>query len=605
MRSPRAKSWLIAGGVLAAALPALAAASAVSVLPPGFGDPVPPPPPPPTQPEPTPDPGVTDPAEPPPGFGEPDQPSPRRPAERIRPVEAQETVDSAVEDLEALPPPQPARFYDLPEGALRPVDVVGVIGADNRGLPIDAFGDATGPWLRTLMQRLDAPIPSRWTSILLRRALMSRVTAPRATHPVDWVAERTRLLLRMGEADAARMLAQSVDIDNYTPAMVGAAYEAALASSDPAGLCPLVEKGRELSQDTAWPMAGAMCAAMEGEQERAGTLLDEARRRGARGVDLLLAEKVIGASANTRRSVSIQWDPVNELNLWRFGLASATGSAVPERLTNIAGPRMQAWLARAPMVPVGQRLAAAEVAAALGVFSAHSLVDTYALAADLHQEDQPEPTTALLQRAYSGGDQGARLAALRELWEEGDEGLRRHGRLLLTSGPAALIDPSEESAGEADRIVAALLAAGMDQQAARWADLAEAGGRAWALLAVGSPRPVDNGAIDQFGNADTSQGRQRTLLLAAALAGLGRIEPEQARNLGVDVGRSNDWTQALDRAASGGQGGTVALLAAIGMQAPDWNGVPPDHLFHIVRALRQAGMDYEARMIAAEALIRT
>lgn len=600
MRSRRARHRLVAGGVLAAALPALAAAAA-GVLPPGFGDPTPVPPPT-QQPQPTSN-TAPDRAQPPPGFGDPDD---GPPVERVRPVEAQETVDSALEDLEALPPPQPVRFYDLPAGALRPVDVVGVIGSDNRGLPVDAFGDATGPWLRTLMQRLDAPIPSRWTSILLRRALMSRLAAPRATDPVDWVAERTRLLLRMGEADAARMLAQAVDIDNYTPAMVGAAYEAALAASDPAGLCPLVEKGNALSQDAAWRMASAMCAAMEGEQERAGSLLDEARRRGARGVDLLLAEKVIGASANTRRSVSIQWDPVTELNLWRFGLASATGSQVPERLFNAAGPRMQAWLARAPMVPVGQRLAAAEVAAALGVFSAHSLVDAYALAADFQQEDEPEPNVARLQRAYAAADPAARLAALRELWGEGDDGLRRHGRLLLTAGAAALIEPSGEAAGDADQIVAALLGAGMDREAARWAGMAEDGGRAWALLAVGAPRPVvDFGRLDDFADADASADGRRTRLLAAALAGLGRIEPGTAQNYGVAVGSRNAWTEALERAAAARQGGTVALLAAIGMQAPDWNGVPPDHLFHIVRALRLAGLEFEARMIAAEALIRT
>jgi hypothetical protein len=40
------------------------------------------------------------------------------------------------------------------------------------------------------------------------------------------------------------------------------------------------------------------------------------------------------------------------------------------------------------------------------------------------------------------------------------------------------------------------------------------------------------------------------------------------------------------------------------MQTGDWRGVPAEHLFHITRALRQVGMDYEARMIAAEAIAR-
>ena len=47
------------------------------------------------------------------------------------------------------------------------------------------------------------------------------------------------------------------------------------------------------------------------------------------------------------------------------------------------------------------------------------------------------------------------------------------------------------------------------------------------------------------------------------------------------------------------------LLAAAGMQAPDWNRVPPVHLYRIVRALRAVGEEYAARMIAAEAMART
>jgi hypothetical protein len=40
------------------------------------------------------------------------------------------------------------------------------------------------------------------------------------------------------------------------------------------------------------------------------------------------------------------------------------------------------------------------------------------------------------------------------------------------------------------------------------------------------------------------------------------------------------------------------------MQTADWRGVPPAHLYHIIRALRMVGLDYEARMIAAEPQIR-
>jgi hypothetical protein len=113
---------------------------------------------------------------------------------------------------------------------------------------------------------------------------------------------------------------------------------------------------------------------------------------------------------------------------------------------------------------------------------------------------------------------------------------------------------------------------------------------------------VDDGRVEGF--AGGANGPLRARMLAAALAGLGRAGDGLASGLGVDIGRQDDWSRALDRAAGAGQSGTVALLAAVGMQAGDWSGVPPEHLYRIMRALRQVGMEYEARMIAAEALTR-
>ena len=153
--------------------------------------------------------------------------------------------NAAAEDLEALEALEPPPPVEIPDFARRPIDVVGAIGPAEWGLDQDAFGRANGRFLATLMRRIDAPLPSRWMSILLRRALLSRVAAPSYVHPVDWVAERAWLLLRMGEADAARMLVQSVDVDQFTPKMFAVAVQTALATSDPAALCPLVGPGRE------------------------------------------------------------------------------------------------------------------------------------------------------------------------------------------------------------------------------------------------------------------------------------------------------------------------------------------------------------------------
>lgn len=594
------KYFLLAGaaGALGLAIPALSQDRPESLLPPGFED------------------TNTVPSQPDtPAAPQPSGPRPPRPS--VSPdsglVVSEDAREALEEYLASLPPP-----IEIPDHARRPTDIVGPLGPDNWGLGQNAFAGANGRFLSTLMRRVDAPLPSRWTSILLRRALLSRVPAPSYAHPVDWVAERAWLLLRMGEADAARMLVQAVDVDQFTPKMFSVAVQTALATADPAGLCPLVEEGRETSDEPVWALSEAMCAALAGEATRASTLIDQARRRGpVGGIDLTLAEKIVGAGADTRRAVTVEWEGVESLNSWRFGLAAATGVEIPQRLLDGGGAQIRAWHARAPMVPLEQRVSAAETAASLGVFSNASLVEMYSL---LHDTTDPteirESVGERLRLAYAAADVNDRLVAIRDLWDDAEGPAERHARSILTAVAASRIPSASERAADAAALIGSMLSAGMDRHAARWWDAVDAmggddGNRAWALLAVASPGPleIDAGRINAYRDSDDSEGDYKTKLLFAALAGLGRIDAGDAESLagrfGVPIGRENLWTRMLDEAARTRQPGTVALLAAAGMQTANWSGVPPEHLYRIVRALRQVGLEYEARMIAAEALSRS
>ena len=601
MKRWRASLLLLTGtAALALAIPAAGQQDKApeSLLPPGFGDPEP------KQDQPKAgDPATPAPGDPgaapavPPGFSAPPPSGPSIPL----------IQDSAAEDLEDLaeldlPPP-----IEIPDAARRPTDVVGALGPENWGLGSDAFGNANGRLLMGLMRRLDVPLPSRWGSILLRRALLSRVPAPSYVNEVDWVAERAWLLLRMGEADAARALVQAVDVDRFTPRMFTVAVQTALATADPAGLCPLVEPGRGASDEPIWPLADAMCAALAGEAARASQLIDQARRRGgAGGIDLTLAEKVIGAGLDTRRAVSIEWEGVDQLSSWRFGLASATGLEIPERLMNGAGAHVHAWHARAPMVPVEQRVDSAFRAAALGVFSNAALVETLSLIYDATDPADHEGTLgARLRRAYVGNSVADRMDAITGLWGEA-EGGARFPRLVLTAGAAARIAPDAAHSEQAAQLIGSMLTAGLDRQAARWAGVVEQmgddGNRAWSLLAVGASRPVVDLGEDRVATAVEDFGGHRGRMLAAALAGLGRLD--DPGRFGVSTAIDSRWANMIAAAARNDQPGTVALLAGTGMQTGDWRGVPPAHLYHMLSALRQVGLEYEARMIAAEAMSR-
>ena len=604
MKSSRSKLLLLAGAAaLMASLPAFSQDAPESLLPPGFGDPENQPPPEPVTPDPVPTPGNEQQA----------TPSSTSPSRSALPIDGLAEIDE--EDLEGLEPGRPLNYFSIPEGAARPVDVVGVLEPGNFGLGANAFGNIRGAYLATLMRRLDGPLPSRWATILLRRALLSRVTSPVGINPVDWVAARSAALLQMGDADAARMLVQSVDVELYTPLMVQAAAQTALATAEPAALCPIVEPAREIADDEAvWTLAEAMCAAIEGEPARADALVDQARREGGSGIDLRLAEKIVGAGAQTRRSVTIDWEGVDQITPWRFGLAAATGIEIPGPLLQGAGPLINAYMARAPMMPLEQRLEAAWTAAALGIFSSRSLVDIHSLLFDATDPAELAGTVgARLRTAWTHREPAERVEAMRELWRQGESPLNRYAHLILTAGAAARVRPTADFNSDSQDLIASMLSAGMDREAARWSALVEDEGndRSWAMLALGSPRPsvdLSAGRVETFIESDDSEGKRRSKALIAALAGLGRLSDEDASSLAAATGfrllRDGRWGQAIDEAARSRQPATVALLAAVGMQTPDWAGVPPGTLFRLIRALRVAGLEYEARMIAAEVITR-
>lgn len=601
----RSRNLLIAGiATVVLAIPAIGQDTPESLLPPGFGEAPPP-----------------EAAPPPVAPAQPKRPG-EKPAEDetaslpellLTPgEEPQGDEEQETEDVELA-----RQKYDLPPYARRSMSQIGVLSPRTKGFAPDAFGRAGGHYLGILMQKTRAPIASRWASIVLRRALLSRVDTPAGVNGADWIADRAWLLLRMGEADAARMLVQSVDSLDYTPRLYAIAMQTYLATADPAGLCPLVAPALRTSDEPGWQMSQAVCASLSGDQGLASAVLNQAERRGtARGIDFRLAEKLVGAGFNSRRSVNIEWEGVDQLTVWRYGMATATAVEVPERLWEGVSPHVQAWKARAALLPLASRVQAANVAARLGVFSNAALVDFYSRLAD--DEDAPEELVEraqVMRTAFNGADVPQRLEAMRSFWMPDGIAADYAGYIAMARA-AARLPVTAEAGDDVRALIASMLAAGFDRNAAAWSNVTgqvegEAGQDAWALLALGSPQPrvaIDYGRVDSYMEQDGSTNFIKSRMLVAGLAGLGRLSAADmariAPDIGLRTGYRSRWTQAIDAAARRGEPGTVAVLAAVGMQVTDWNRLPPEHLLHIVSAMRQVGLEPEARMIAAEAIAR-
>jgi len=501
--------------------------------------------------------------------------------------------------------------YDLPPGARRLLTRIGPLTPETGGLAPDAFG-VRGQYAAAIMRKTNGQLASRWGQILLRRALASAIDTPATINGADLAADRASLLLRMGESTTARRIVQSVDYDRASPRLVNAAQQTYLANADPAGMCPYVPAGLAHGDEQTWRLAAAICSGLSGEAGPAGWAIGRVRSSGRiSNFDILLAERVLGATGAGRRSTTIEWANIDRLTSWRFGMATATAIEVPEALRTAAPYYMKGWTVLAPMTDMTNRVAAAPEAAARGVLSSEAYVSLLGAAAGEEEPGAELATrTEQLRGAFSLATGADRYAAMERLWSGEATPVQSYAALIATARAAAALPPDTEVGADPWQLLGSMLAGGYDENAIAWVPNVSTGSRAWAILAVGSPRPLTGmsaGAVGQFSGDDDSADYLRSKFLLAGLAGLGRLDANAAASaasdLEVDLGKQTRWSRAIMAAAERREPGMVALLAAAGMQG-EWSKVPPYHLYYIVRALREVGLPSEARMIAAEALVR-
>ena len=502
---------------------------------------------------------------------------------------------------------------DMPAASRRSMGKLGLIDEEEGGFPAGAFTLQDASLTGAILDGNRGRLVSRWGHILLRRALASRMDAPRDVPPADFAAMRAGLLLRMGEAEAARALVQDVDPGLYSRKLADTAFDAYVVTADFTGLCPVIQGPLGARDDPRWRAQGAICSAFRGDGANAIRQLDRALNREEMDrIDLLLAQKYAGAAGRSRQAVTIEWDGVNAMTPWRYGLTIAVGLEPPERLTRGMGAQYAAVSAQAPMLGLERRAEAADLAGASGILSGAAMVDLYGqihAAPDI--SGQWSQRAELLRGAYVRGDAASRLVAMQELWNSASGPVQRYSRQVLTAAAAARlpVDPQlKDSTGD---LIASMLAAGYDRNALRWGGVVEPGSQGWALLALADPRraaSADSGALDSYIDDDDSPEGRKSAFLVAGLAGLGRIDAATkaslSSRLSLDLDSETRWTRLIAGAAAKDNQAMVAVLAGLGMQGSGWDKMTPRHLYRIVEALRRVGLEAEARMIAAEAVAR-
>ncbi len=217
---------------------------------------------------------------------------------------------------------------------------------------------------------------------------------------------------------------------------------------------------------------------------------------------------------------------------------------------------------------------------------------------------------------WAGSNKAVEITLTLTTFETGKDSLTREAARASVARAATLVTPDAKLAKDAPELIAAMLAGGYDEAAARWIPAVnsmddEEADRCWAMLALAAPNVADVGTrrVNSFIRRDKSQNHVRSALLVAGLAGLGRISADDAnalnRRYGLGLGHNTSWTQMIDAAAGRAQGATVLVLTGTGFQTSSFDHVPASHLYHAIMALSRTGQQFTARMIAAEALSRT
>lgn len=513
------------------------------------------------------------------------------------------------EELAALLGNKPK--IDMPAGAGHALKHMGVIDESEGGLPSWTLAHQNASLVGAILAGNNGRIISRWGHILLRRALASRLDAPEGMHPADFMALRTALLVRMGEGEAARALAQDVDTSNFNPALTQAAIDAYVLTADYAGACPVVTWQGGARKDSQWRALQAICNAFSSNGTKGMGQLDRlGPGNGLEQIDLLLTQKYAGAAGRAQRAVKIEWDEVAELTPWRYGMALAVGIEPPAKLLADAPAYVRAMAATIPAASLPSRASASDVAGASGVLSTTAMVDLYSQIYSGGGSGEFAERATALQSAYLATAPADRVSAIKQLW--GDAGAPQfYARQVLTAYAAARLPVESSWSADAPELIASMLAAGLDANALRWGAVVPDGSEGWALLALVQPVRSGDVSADQvntFHGNDKSDDARKTAFLVAGLAGLGRLPTTAAADLAkkysFTLDRPSRWTVLIDKAAEVGNPTLVALLAGVGMQGSGWDKMTARNLFHIVSALNRVGLTAEARMIAAEAVAR-
>jgi hypothetical protein len=539
----------------------------------------------------------------------------------------------------AAPAPQPAP--GAPAGPAPPAGPAAPSGSPAAPAPAgietaplpeivnDAIGPLEGPtslgadlWRGTSRSLTEALIPqipafeSPAARALTRRLLLTSAQPPEGTGTADFIGIRADRLLGLGYAgDAANLLSLQPAAKLDGPAAAKLA-DALLLAGHVDRACALLGQNAALAADPAGERLQILCALHAGDRDHAYFLYDLMREQGPE--DPAFSAALTIADGGT--GISLPKDaPLTPLLLAML----AKGNGVPP----------DDWYARAEPAHLPlllalpgkeeARAAASERAARLGLIEPAALGSAYQAleipAQELQAAAAATPETLrrraiLFQAAQQATDHAVRARIINQALKLSLADPLRPATARLHAPLLSSLAPTADLAGYAPAFARALFLAGNSQAALRWVALARANAAdpgiaaalpGLALLAAlnGESEPAWMGAARRFVErpAPTPEGARLAAIARLLPAEPGAASPQAAPPATgfFDPGLG----LALRNAAAARRTGEAVLFAliALGDRGPGLSD--PGALAEALAALRQIGLEADARALAVEAAI--
>jgi hypothetical protein len=471
---------------------------------------------------------------------------------------------------------------------------------------------STGGFATQLMLKIPPVSASRYQHIALRRLLLTPAKPPTGADPVKFLNARAHLLLRLGEVEAAKILLNTLPQTAFTRQSYAVAAQAHMAAIDLPSACPLATRAIVFSPDAQWLLISGVCSALQGDEGGAALGLDIARQEDkVNRFDLLLAEQMVTALSGGGRGSEIAWPDKGKFTSYRVGGVYSSGQRFPRKALLTAPSVVQNWLARSGAVDSDTRWALAWTATARGVMSAAEFSSLWAARGSVMDERarayRPEGT---YQRAFAAAKLKDRQLAFKRLLLMGKSEAGRAAMWSLLAAPAAAYPLRADQAGFAPQLVRAMIVGGRPRDAYRWWPVLEKSSsqearQIWALLLAahgGKALPVSQDYADAWTDAQNGDDKDRRIEITfAVLQGLGYALKAP---LGSNPGLEDDGVlfEKLADAVARKARGEVVLLSQLALGS-SWSQCNASTLYTVLRAYRAVGLDREARMIGAEAMV--